>query len=667
LSGGNGGNGAYGGGGGGGGVGQGSAIGGGDGGSGGFGGGGGGSGNNQVLGTPKGGNGGFGGGGGAGFASALGGSLAANGNRDNSGGGGALGGAIFNDSGTVVIQNSTFTGNAVFGGAGGSAADPARHPADNGSDGGAAIFSRNGSLTVQNVTISGNRSTISGGGILVINDGAGAALTLDNTIIAKNGSAECSLVNSVGVKSAGNLILSNGNCPAPAVTSDPQLGPLQLNSPGDTPTMAIQYGVSPAVDAGDDSTALATDQRGVSRPQPQGGHSDIGAYEAPPPSADLSIIKSVLSSTAQPGDTVTYTLSVSNAGPNDANSVTVSDTLPAQLTFVSCTAGAGGVCTFSGGTVTVAYATLSNGASSTATINSTLNSGVTDELTVGNNASVSASSPTDPDTSNNSSTAYFTIHNRADLAVTKTFSTTSPYSPQVEVGDALTYTVTLTNKGPYDARNVVLSDSAPSGVTFTNCTASVGTCVWSASGASLSLSLFSNGSTATLTIQATLNFGVADGSTVTNTASVTSTTFDPDTSNNAASASFTALNNSDLYVVQSAAKLSNRQLKYTVSVKNLGKYLAKQLLLTDAVPSGSRFVSITPGPWTCSAPPAGSAGTISCTLSTEAVNVSQTLVFIVKVTTPGSVLVSNTASISAATFDPNTANNTSILSSKVGP
>jgi uncharacterized repeat protein (TIGR01451 family) len=374
-----------------------------------------------------------------------------------------------------------------------------------------------------------------------------------------------------------------------------------------------------------------------------------------------------LSSTAQPGDTVTYTLSVSNAGPNDANSVTVSDTLPAQLTFVSCTAGAGGVCTFSGGTVTVAYATLSNGASSTATINSTLNSGVTDELTVGNNASVSASSPTDPDTSNNSSTAYFTIHNRADLAVTKTFSTTSPYSPQVEVGDALTYTVTLTNKGPYDARNVVLSDSAPSGVTFTNCTASVGTCVWSASGASLSLSLFSNGSTATLTIQATLNFGVADGSTVTNTASVTSTTFDPDTSNNAASASFTALNNSDLYVVQSAAKLSNRQLKYTVSVKNLGKYLAKQLLLTDAVPSGSRFVSITPGPWTCSAPPAGSAGTISCTLSTEAVNVSQTLVFIVKVTTPGSVLVSNTASISAATFDPNTANNTSILSSKVGP
>jgi hypothetical protein len=63
-------------------------------------------------------------------------------------------------------------------------------------------------------------------------------------------------------------------------------------------------------------------------------------------------------------------------------------------------------------------------------------------------------------------------------------------------------------------------------------------------------------------------------------ASVTSSTFDPDLSNNSGSASFTALNNSDLAVSQSAVKLTNRKLKYTVHVKNLGKYLAKQVLLT---------------------------------------------------------------------------------------
>ena len=90
-------------------------------------------------------------------------------------------------------------------------------------------------------------------------------------------------------------------------------------------------------------------------------------------------------------------------------------------------------------------------------------------------------------------------------------------------------------------------------------------------------------------------------------------------------------------------------------------------LLTDPIPGGSKFVSITPGTWSCSAPPVGSTGVISCSLSTEAVNATQTITFVVKVTTPGNMLVNNTASVSAATFDPNLANNTSTLVSKVGP
>ena len=670
VSGGAGGNGAYGGGGAGGGSDAFFTFQGFSGGSGGFGGGGGAG----SFTHGDGGNGGFGGGGGVGgfFVGAgpgKGGAFGGDGdgNQNGGGGGAALGGAIFNDSGNVTIQNSTFYNNFVAHGLGGTGESGGSAP--NGADSGGAIFSRNGSLTVQNVTISGNQATGSGGGIEVMNDSATTIFVLDNTIIANNGAQECIISGTITTKgSASNLIVNNAGCPNVTVTSDPGLGPLQLNSPGDTPTMAIVSGVSPAVDAADDGSALSNDQRGVSRPQ--GPHSDIGAYEAPPPSADLSITKAVSTSTAQPGDTVTYTLIVNNAGPNDANRVTVTDTLPSQLTFVSCTADAGGVCTFSGGTLIVSYATIAKSASSSVTIQTTLNSGVLDGLMVGNSASVSASSPTDPDTSNNTSTnVYFTVHNKADLAVTKTVSSTSPYFPAqgIEVGDSLTYTVTLTNKGPYDARKVVLSDSAPPGIAFTACTASVGTCVWSASSASLSLSSFNNASLATLTIQATLNLGVADGSTITGTASVTSSTNDPDLSNNSASDNFTVLNNSDLYVFQSATKLTNRQLMYTVSVKNLGKFIAKQLTLTDALSSGSKFVSISPGAWTCSAPVAGSSGTIGCTLNSEAVGATQTIVFVLKVTTPGNVLVNNTASVSESTFDPNPANNTFTLSTKVGP
>ena len=669
-----GGSGSYGGGGAGGGGGDNNSVG--NAGNGGFGGGGGGASGGDDQHMAKAGTGGFGGGGGGdveafatnGNGGAFGGSGANIAGFGFGGSGGALGGAVFNDSGVVTIRNSTFFGNAVH--AGVTPANPyyAAPPETYGLDAGGAIFSRNGSLTVKNATISGNTtsSTATGGGIVVMSDGAAAFLTLDNTILANNGASECYVLNAVALQGIGNLIMSNdisAGCPHADLTADPQLDALNLNTPGDTPTMAIHYG-TPAVDAGDDSTALPADQRGVQRPQ--GGHSDIGAYEAPPPSADLSLTKTVSGSSAQPGDTVTYTLAVSNAGPNDANSVAVTDTLPSSLTFVSCSAP-GGTCAWDGTTVTVTYPSIANGASATITISTTLKSSANDGVSVVNTASVGASSPMDPNAGNNSGTASFTVHNRADLAVTKTVATTSPYSPGIEAGDSLTYTVSVTNKGPYDARNVVLNDSAPAGVTFTGCSSTVGTCVLTASGASLSLSSIANGGVATMKIQATLNFNVADQALITNTTAVNSTTFDPDPTNNSANASFTALNNSDLFVTQSSAKLSSRQLKYTVSVKNLGKYLAKQLVLNDTMPFGSTFVSLAPGPWMCSAPAVGTNGVISCKLDSEAVNTTQTITFVVKVTTPGSVLVANTATVGEATYDSNVGNNTSSLSTKVGP
>jgi uncharacterized repeat protein (TIGR01451 family) len=674
-----GGSGSYGGGGGGGGGGDNNSVG--SAGNGGFGGGGGGASGGDDQHMANAGNGGFGGGGGGevilyatnGQGGAFGGSGGNNAGFGFGGSGGALGGAIFNDSGIVVIRNSTFSGNTTLGGTTPASSYPA--PAQTfGLDAGGAIFSRNGSLTVENATISGNtaKSTATGGGIVVMSDGVTAAFKLDNTILANDGFQECYTVNAVGKKGAGNLIMANdptNACPGVAQTANPQLSGLQLNTPGDTPTMAIQTGSS-AVDNGDDSALAADgviiDQRDVSRPQ--GPHSDIGAYEAPPPMADLSITKSVSPTTVQPGDTVTYTLVVTNNGPDKAFDVGISDGWPSVVDYVSCSeTGGKGSCGFSGGTVTASFADLALNESQTLTITGTINSTAQSNVTVLNSATVTALSPNDPNSGNNTGHASFAVHNKADLAVMKSVSSTSPYWPAtgIEVGDSLTYTITLTNKGPYDARNVVLSDTAPGGVTFTGCTASVGTCVWSASSASLSLSSFTNASVATLTIQAKLNFGIADGSTITNTASVTSTTNDPDSTNNAGSTSFTALNKADLFLTQTAGKLTNQQLTFTVSVKNLGPYQAKQLLLNDAMPNGTKFVGVAPGPWTCTPLPLNSTGTLSCSVSTLNLNATDSLSFTVKVTTTGKS-INNMATVGAATFDPNLANNTATLVTKSG-
>ena len=82
---------------------------------------------------------------------------------------------------------------------------------------------------------------------------------------------------------------------------------------------------------------------------------------APVASADLSLTKSGAPDPVTVGDTVTYTVVVTNGGPDAATGVTVTDTLPAEVTFVSATATQG---TCSGTTtVSCALGTLANGAS----------------------------------------------------------------------------------------------------------------------------------------------------------------------------------------------------------------------------------------------------------------------------------------------------------------
>ncbi len=104
---------------------------------------------------------------------------------------------------------------------------------------------------------------------------------LQNTIVAGNGPATASQCfvfgNTTALTGYGNAISANdSNCPGIVTTDDPQVGPLQLNAPGITPTMAISK-LSSAFDTADPRTLLTIDQRGFPRPQENGF--DIGAFE----------------------------------------------------------------------------------------------------------------------------------------------------------------------------------------------------------------------------------------------------------------------------------------------------------------------------------------------------------------------------------------------------
>ena len=212
------------------------------GGAGGLGGGGGGGG--RDTGTNAGGAGGLaglgGGGGGGGSGSAGGGSggfgngggFGGAGTTVSGGGGGGgtgAGGAIYNNGGTVLIQNSTLTNNSAVGGLGGTGGTNAGSP---GWGVGGAVYNRDGTLTVQYSTLAGNAALQGGGALYSSNSTAPPSLTIRASILADTvaGGFDCVTLGTHTVDNeSNNIIESRLGCKAPLSTVDPALGPLANN------------------------------------------------------------------------------------------------------------------------------------------------------------------------------------------------------------------------------------------------------------------------------------------------------------------------------------------------------------------------------------------------------------------------------------------------------
>jgi len=525
-----------------------------NGGHGGFGGGGGATqGLSEFVAGSFGGDGGFGGGGGAGTGTlqsisgpGSGGSFAGDADEFNGGGGGGLGGAIFGDLAAITIRNSTFYGNAAtrghFGG----------RNANDGRDAGGAIFAVDGSLTVLNSTIASNTTAKKGGGIVVYKSSRGfsAALTMSNSIVAGNsaidGAGECFVLNAVTVAGTNNLVTNNrvsevpesGDsdpfktphpCPgAPVSSADPALGPLQINPPGNTPTMAISG--APALNGGDNATCETYDQRGVFRAFFPA--CDIGAFELAT-QADVSVTKTTASPIVAGGD-VTYTITAKNAGPIAAAAVQLNDPLPSSATFKSLTVPSGWTCTKpavgSTGSISCSNLSLAVNASDAFTLIVHLPSTLGEGTQICNAANISTTT-SDPQAANNSATACGTVTTRADLRITQTSSTTG----KAGKGTA-TFALTVRNDGPSDSQNVALLATSslfigppPATVTASpnvTCTVAESTvnCKWSslAAGASDTVRIDVPWKSAVGSVcdTATLSAGTIDPNAINNTSSV---------------------------------------------------------------------------------------------------------------------------------------------------
>jgi uncharacterized repeat protein (TIGR01451 family) len=104
------------------------------------------------------------------------------------------------------------------------------------------------------------------------------------------------------------------------------------------------------------------------------------------------------------GNTLTYTITVTNNGPGTALAVTLIDTLPSSVTLVSAAYGQG-TSAIGNGTVTLLLSSLASGASATLTLVVI----PTTATTIIDMASVTADTP-DPDLSNNNASVLTTVN-----------------------------------------------------------------------------------------------------------------------------------------------------------------------------------------------------------------------------------------------------------------
>jgi len=397
-----------------------------------------------------------------------------------------------------------------------------------------------------------------------------------------------------------------------------------------------------------------------------------------PPQADLSITKTASPDPVAPGSNLTYLIQVANAGPDAAMAVTVTDVIPSGTTFVSLASPAAWTCVTpivgGSGAVSCTITTLNIGATASFTLVVNVTAG--DGATITNTATV-GSATTDLNPGNNTATATTKVKKQADLAVTK-----SDAPDPVVAGNDLTYDISLKNFGPNDAVNVSLTDATPANTTFVSFAQTSGpafTCSTPAAGGtgtvSCTLSAFGAWASATFRLVVRVNASTPNGTTLSNTATAKSDTFDPVPGNNSATATTGVIARADLSVTKSGAPdpvNAGENITYTINVANAGPSDAQSVSLSDATPANTTFVSITQtaGPaFSCTSPAPGGTGTVTCTIATLAASASAsasfTLVVNVNANTPNGTTISNTATMSSSTTDNVPGNNSATATTTV--
>ena len=242
-----------------------------------------------------------------------------------------------------------------------------------------------------------------------------------------------------------------------------------------------------------------------------------------PDAADLSITAGDSNDPVSVGDFVTYTAQVTNIGPATASGAFVTAVLAPRLSFVSSATG----CGYAEATREVTCAIGLLDAGSVATVEFMT---MATDAGAASNSFTALSDATDPNPADNTAIVETTIDpvlGTADLSVTQT-----PSPDPVEISSSLSYTVMVSNAGPESAVDVALTDVVPPDAAIQGVSTTGGTCTTS-TGVECDLGTMASGASVIITIDM---LAPPVPMTVTNSASVSSTSLDPDLFDNTSTA-----------------------------------------------------------------------------------------------------------------------------------
>jgi uncharacterized repeat protein (TIGR01451 family) len=394
--------------------------------------------------------------------------------------------------------------------------------------------------------------------------------------------------------------------------------------------------------------------------------------------SDLALSTSTSpSGTVLAGNNLTYTQSIANNGPAAATTVTFLQATPANTTFQAVSVPAGWTCTTPavGGTGNVSCTNPSLPAGSVANISVivNVNAATANGTTITATSSVS-SATSDPSAANNSTTVNTVVNAAVNLSVTNS-GAPSP----VTAGSNITYTQTVTNRGPSNAASVTFSEPVPANTTFFSATTPGGwSCTLPAVGATgtvtCTIATLPPATTANFQVVVRVNPGTPAGTIITDTATVTTATRDTVPSDNSAVVRIAVgvATQADLRVTNVGTPdpvTAGNNITYTQVATNGGAANAIAAVFTETTPTNTTFVSLpTPAGWACVTPAVGGAGNITCNIALFNNGATATFVVTVKVNanTPIGTLINDAASITSVTADPNPTNNSASSSIAVG-